>query len=152
MADQLSEEQIAEFKEAFETYDKDGSGHITTEELGVVLRSLGQKPSARELKEMIDEVDHDKSGTVDFQEFLHLVAKKMKDNDTEEELIEAFKSFDKDGNGFINASDLKEVMINLGEILSDEELAEMIKEADVVDGDGQINYEEFVTWMSTSYP
>merc|ERR1712061_861832 len=70
----------------------------------------------------------------------------MKDTDTEEELIEAFKVFDRDGNGFISAAELRHVMTNLGEKLTDEEVDEMIREADV-DGDGQINYEEFVKMM-----
>jgi Ca2+-binding EF-hand superfamily protein len=70
----------------------------------------------------------------------------MKDTDSEEELREAFKVFDKDGNGFISAAELRHVMTNLGEKLSDAEVDEMIKEADV-DGDGQINYAEFVKMM-----
>merc|ERR1711898_39597 len=79
-------------------------------------------------------------------QFLNLMAKKMKDTDSEEEIKEAFKVFDKDGNGFISAAELRHVMTNLGEKLTDEEVDEMIREADV-DGDGQINYEEFVKMM-----
>lgn len=71
----------------------------------------------------------------------------MKDTDSEEEILEAFKVFDKDGNGFISAAELRHIMTNLGEKLSDEEVDEMIREADI-DGDGQINYEEFVKMMS----
>ena len=64
----------------------------------------------------------------------------MKDTDTEEEIKEAFRVFDKDGNGFISAAELRHVMTNLGEKLTDEEVNEMINEADT-DGDGQVNYE-----------
>merc|ERR1712070_1189279 len=96
--------------------------------------------------DMINEVDADGSGTIDFPEFLNLMAKKMKDTDSEEEIKEAFKVFDKDGNGFISAAELRHVMTNLGEKLTDEEVDEMIREADV-DGDGQINYEEIVKMM-----
>ena len=64
----------------------------------------------------------------------------MKDTDSEEEIKEAFKVFDKDGNGYISAAELRHVMTNLGEKLSETEVDEMIREADV-DGDGQINYE-----------
>ena len=95
---------------------------------------------------MINEVDADGNGTIDFPEFLSLMARKMKDTDTEEELLEAFKVFDRDGNGFITSHELRYVMTNLGEALTSDEVEEMIKEADL-DGDGQINYEEFVRMM-----
>ena len=122
------------------------TGTITTKELGTVMRSLGQNPTEAELQDMINEVDADGNGTIDFPEFLNLMARKMKDTDSEEELKEAFKVFDKDGNGFISAAELRHVMTNLGEKLTDEEVDEMIREADV-DGDGQVNYEEFVKMM-----
>lgn len=69
-----------------------------------------------------------------------MMARKMKETDSEEEIREAFKVFDKDGNGFISAAELRHVMTNLGEKLTDEEVDEMIREADI-DGDGQVNYE-----------
>merc|ERR1712072_1510682 len=131
MADQLTEEQIAEFKEAFSLFDKDGDGTITTKDLGAVMRSLGQNPTAAELQDMINEVDADGNGSLDFPEFLSLMARKMKDTDTEEELLEAFAVFDRDGNGFISPAELRHIMSNLGEKLSDAELDEMIREADV---------------------
>uniref|UniRef100_A0A8B9X5N6 Calmodulin 3 n=1 Tax=Bos mutus grunniens TaxID=30521 RepID=A0A8B9X5N6_BOSMU len=142
MADQLTEEQIAEFKEAFSLFDKDGDGTITTKELGTVMRSLGQNPTEAELQDMINEVDADGNGTIDFPEFLTMMARKMKDTDSEEEIREAFRVFDKDGNGYISAAELRHVMTNLGEKLTDEEVDEMIREADI-DGDGQVNYEVF---------
>ncbi|CAL4960826.1 unnamed protein product [Urochloa decumbens] len=146
MADQLDEDQIAEFKEAFSLFDKDGNGCITTKELGTVMRSLGQNPTEAELQDMINEVDADGNGTVDFPEFLGLMARRMRDSDSEEELREAFRVFDKDQNGFITAAELRHVMANLGERLTDAEVGEMVREADV-DGDGRINYDEFVKVM-----
>ena len=111
---QLTDEQIAEFKEAFSLFDKDGDGTITTKELGTVMRSLGQNPTEAELQDMINEVDADGNGTIDFPEFLTMMARKMKDTDSEDEIREAFKVFDKDGNGFISAAELRHVMTNLG--------------------------------------
>ena len=101
----MTEEQIAEFKEAFSLFDKDGDGTITTKELGTVMRSLGQNPTEAELQvraaatdkanrwfqDMINEVDADGNGTIDFPEFLTMMARKMKDTDSEEEIREAFR-------------------------------------------------------------
>ena len=67
----------------------------------------------------------------------------MVQNDSEEELVEAFRVFDRDGNGFISAAELRSVKNGLGENLTDEDVDEMIRDADI-DGDGQINYEEFI--------
>ncbi|KAL7412519.1 hypothetical protein BDY24DRAFT_341722, partial [Mrakia frigida] len=135
-----------EFKEAFSLFDKDGDGTITTKELGTVMRSLGQNPTEAELTDMVNEVDADGNGKIDFAEFLTMMSRKMRDVDSEEEIKEAFKVFDKDGNGFISAAELRHVMTNLGEKLTQSEVDEMIREADV-DGDGQINYAEFVKMM-----
>ncbi|CAF4628154.1 unnamed protein product, partial [Rotaria magnacalcarata] len=74
------------------------------------------------------------NGTIDFPEFLTLMARKMKDTDSEEEILEAFRVFDKDGNGYISADELRNVMTSLGEKLTDEEVNQMIREADI-DGD-----------------
>ncbi|XP_076096049.1 neo-calmodulin-like isoform X1 [Mytilus galloprovincialis] len=143
---QIPEEQLREFKEAFSLFDKDGDGTISSAELGVVMRSLGQNPSDQELTDLVNEVDIDGNGIIDFQEFLTMMAKKMKDTDTEEEIREAFRVFDKDGSGSISANDLRHIMTNLGDKLPDEEVDEMIQEADL-DGDGQIDYIEFVKMM-----
>jgi calmodulin len=147
MADQLTEEQIAEFNEAFALIDKDGDGTITTKELGTVMRILGQNPTEAELQDMINEIDTDDNGTIDFPEFLVMMANKCKDINAEDEMTEAFRVFDKDGNGFISATELRNAMLNLGEKLTDEEVDEMLREADL-NGDGQIDYEgRFVDTM-----
>mmetsp|Transcript_100693 Transcript_100693/g.282187 ORF Transcript_100693/g.282187 Transcript_100693/m.282187 type:complete len:150 (-) Transcript_100693:89-538(-) len=146
MSDQLIDEQIAEFRETFKIFDEDGDNMLSERELGTLLNALGTHPTESDLTHMFREVNREQEGMIDFPDFLSLMARKMKDSDAEEELIEAFKVFDRDGNGFISAAELRHVMTNLGEKLTDEEVDEMIREADV-DGDGQINYEEFVKMM-----
>ena len=148
MADQLTEEQIAEFKEAFALFDKDGDGSITTKELGTVMRSLGQTPTEAELQSYIKEVDANKNGTIDFPEFLSLMAKKMETQESEEEIRDAFKVFDKDNTGLISAAELRHVLTSIGEKLSDEDLDDLLKEIEV-DEHGNIAWQEFVkTLMS----
>lgn len=71
-------------------------------------------------------------------EFLTMMARKMKDTDSEEEIREAFKVFDRDNNGFISAAELRHVMTSIGEKLTDDEVDEMIHEADQ-NGDGRID-------------
>jgi calmodulin len=148
MADQLTEEQTAEFREAFALFDKDGDGTISTKELGTVMKSLGQKPTVAELNDMINEVDSDGNGEIDFDEFLSMMAKKLKETDLEEDIREAFRVFDKNSSGIISTMELRHIMTNLGEKLKDSEIDEMIRHADI-DGDGSVNYNEWVTMMTS---
>jgi calmodulin len=95
----------------------DGDGTITTKELGEMMRSLGQSPTDAELRDMINEVDEDGNGTIEFNEFRAMMERKTRDTDPEEELKEAFKLFDKDGSGTISTQELREVMKSLGRLL-----------------------------------
>ena len=74
------------------------------------------------------------------------MARKTKGIENENEFLEAFKVFDRDGNGLISAIELRHVITSTGDTLTDEQVDEMIREADI-DGDGHINYEEFVLMM-----
>lgn len=78
MEDQLSEDQINECRETFKMFDKDGDGTISAKELGIVMRQLGLNPTEDELLEMIQEVDEDGNGEINFTEFLTIMAHKMK--------------------------------------------------------------------------
>ncbi len=144
----LSEERMAEYKAAFEIFDKDKDNAINDKELGAVMRNLGQNQSDEELKRMIHEVDLEGNGVINFHEFIYLMTKQMKENDTEEELIEVFKIFDRDGDGYINSHELRSVLSSLCEETNPDEIEEMIKEADI-DGDGKVDYEEFVKMVTS---
>lgn len=161
-------------------------GDISAEELGEVMRSLGQNPTETELRDMIDELDLDRTGTIDFDglffililflfiftffyffffspqstsaprslplhvihlpctnallEFLVMMSRKVKDSDPEAELRGAFEVFDQDKNGTISADELRKVLTSIGDDVTDADVDEMLKLADV-NGDGSIDCE-----------
>lgn len=143
---ELTEEQKQEIKEAFDLFDTDGSGTIDAKELKVAMRALGFEPKKEDIKSMIAQVDKNGTGTIDFNDFLTIMSQKMSDKDTKEEILKAFRLFDDDETGKISFKNLKRVAKELGENLTDEELQEMIDEADR-DNDGEVNQEEFLRIM-----
>ena len=146
MTNQLTVQQIADFKKAFSLFDEDGNGSITTKELRKVKRMFGQNHTEEEIEKMINEFDADGNGTIDFTEFLTMMAPKTKETNSEGDIRATFQVFDKDGNGFISPAELRYVMTNIGNQLTIEEVDELIREVDC-DGDGQVNYEEFIMMM-----
>merc|ERR1711885_1240 len=140
---ELTEEQRQEIREAFDPFDTDGSGTIDAKELKVAMRALGFEPKKEEIKKMISDIDKDGTGTIDFNEFLQMMTSKMSEKDSKEETLKAFRLFDDDSTGKISFKNLKRVAKELGENLTDEELQEMIEEADR-DGDGEVNESEFL--------
>ena len=148
MEAKLTQDQLDELKASFAIYDLDGDGKITMRELGSVMRALGHNPTEAEIQTIINLVDTDQSGSIDFQEFCKLMSTKMREMDTEADIIDAFRVFDVEGKGHITAYDLRHVMTNLAEKLTDEEVNAMIAEADS-DGDGVINYTDFVKIMTS---
>jgi len=145
----LTDQQIQEFQQAFNLFDKDQDGHVTAKELRIVFDTLGQQPSDEELKEMINEVDKDGNGEMEFTEFCVLMSKRMENKEDGETLIKAFEVLDLDGSGSIERDELRKVLkgfSDAGEHLSEDEIELLIKEADV-DGDGQISFTEFAKVM-----
>ncbi|XP_062513887.1 uncharacterized protein LOC134189586 [Corticium candelabrum] len=143
---ELTEEQRQEIREAFDLFDTEGTGVIDAKELKVAMRALGFEPKKEEIKKMIAEVDREGKGSIDFNDFLHLMTSKMAEKDPKEEILKAFRLFDDDQTGKISFKNLKRVAKELGENLTDEELQEMIDEADR-DGDGEISEQEFLRIM-----
>ncbi len=142
----LTEEQKQEIKEAFDLFDTDGSEKIDAKELKVAMRALGFEPKNEEIKKMISDIDKDGSGTIDFPEFLEMMTAKMSSRDSKEEILKAFRLFDDDETGKITLKNLRRVAKEIGENMTDEELQEMIEEADL-DGDNEIDMEEFLRIM-----
>lgn len=147
LEEHLDPMQIDEFHTAFTLFDVDGDGHITIDELATVMRSLGQDPTLQELHQMLDEASFTDQESItnmqiNFTQFCSLMVKKLKQTDQVEEQRKAFRVFDQNGDGYISSGELHAVMWQLGTVVTDEEVAEMIREADR-DGNGLIDFYEF---------
>ena len=142
----LTRAQVQEFKEAFDIFDVDRGGTITSDELAEVMKSLGQKPTKERLAAMVNEIDADGDGEIDFAEFLTMMLRQMNDGDPEKELRDVFAVFDKDQSGTISAGELKSVMRIVGEKLTEQEIEDAIRLADTT-GDGEVDYDEFVSFV-----
>jgi centrin-1 len=145
----LTEEQRQEIKEAFDLFDSDGSGTIDAKELKVAMRALGFEPKKEEIRKMIADIDKSGDGQIHFEEFLAMMTVKMSQRDSREEMIKAFRLFDDDETGRITFKNLKRVANDLGENMTDEELQEMIDEADR-EGTGEVSLEDFMRIMKKS--
>jgi centrin-1 len=145
----LTEEQKQEIREAFDQFDTDGSGSIDAKELKVAMRALGFELSRDEIRQMIQATAGQNVSAIDFNQFLEMMGQKILARDPRQEIEKAFALFDKDRNGKISLKDLKTATIELGENLTDDELREMIKEADH-DLDGEVGKDEFIEVMKKS--
>merc|ERR1711974_156176 len=132
-------------KEAFALFDCDRDGEISVEELGKVMRTHGFDPTEEDLKDMIRNVDTNANGAIDFNEFIEMMVK-GRGHSVEDDVVHAFKVFDRDGDGLISEEELRLTMTNLGEALTEAEVRHMIAEADM--GDGKINFAEFSRLMA----
>ena len=143
----LTEAQKQELREAFDLFDTNGNGTIAVQELKAAMRALGLTPDKDEVTTWLADMQNDgKTTTIEFNDFVDLMTPKLSEMDSRKELVKAFHLFDDDATGKISFSNLKRVATELGEKMTDEELQEMIDEADR-DGDGEINEEEFLRIM-----
>lgn len=144
----LEPEQVNVLKKCFDGFCQNGSIHVDT--IGTILSMMGLRVKPSALKEIIKEVDEDGSGYLEFEEFCQLSAKFLVEEDPEEmrkELKEAFRIYDKAGNGYIPTSALREILHELDPQLTDHELNGIIKEVDE-DGSGTVDFDEFMEMMT----
>ncbi|XP_059145788.1 uncharacterized protein LOC131932913 [Physella acuta] len=131
-----------ELQEAF-TMNCSSDNTIPPSKLGVVIRSIGRAPTEAQLESLCSEFRNKGINALTLAQVDAIITKYGFSPESPDALRDAFRIFDKDGNGLINASEIRHILCNLGEKLTDEEVDEMIREADLT-GDGQINFEEFV--------
>jgi calmodulin len=146
----------AAYRDVFHSFDRDHDGRITVADLLTVAHQLGLPGTERDLGQLIGKTNIDVRGKLDFNTFLVLMSRSREDvalqdaehmrQQQEDEMRQAFKVFDRDGNGLIDQKELRTTMKNLGEKLSKDDVKAMIKAADK-NGDGKIDYEEFIRMM-----
>lgn len=164
MAEYFSEKQVQQFKELFESFDKNGDGDITADELKCVLKSLGQKVKTKYCKNMIKQYDKNRTKRMEFKEFLDMMANVFqyhlshpdnqneagactKDPEVNKKLEELFESLDVDESGYIDAEEIVKLTEKLGEKMTIDEVNDLIQQVDR-DGDGRVNKDEFKRLMA----
>lgn len=138
----LTPQQISEAKDAFDLFDTTGTGVIEQKELKIALMTLGFQTSKDDIKKVAVEVNAT-NNTINFDDFKKIIIALLPTRDTRKELEEAFQLFDIDHTGKISSRNLKEVISDLGQTLTEQEISEIISEADK-DMDGEISLEEFI--------
>ena len=145
----LSDDELEDLRQAFDLFDADGGGTIDPKELRAAIRSLGLETKNQSVYDMMQGIDKEAKGEIDFDEFVDVMISKLACSDTEEDVQRMFELFDDDKTGFITLQNLKRVVAELGERMDDADLLEMIERADL-DQDGQISPDEFFRIMTYS--
>ncbi|KAK3805969.1 MAG: calmodulin-like protein, partial [Linnemannia elongata] len=139
----LTPEQIADFKESFDAFDRNNDGTISRRELHSLLHTVGHKVKHEGFESMLSQYDTDQSGNIDFDEFLSLAETLMKNKEQLASFRESFDTFDKNGDGSINASELKSLLRIVGEKFHAKHISETMQEFDT-NKDNHIDFEEFL--------
>ena len=145
----IPEEKIAEYKEAFDMFDKNKKGTISATDITKIMKNFGYPISRKEVEGMIAEIDTSGDGELDFEEFVTLMQKSIQyiDETDEDLVLKAFKSFDKDHDGKITNYEFRYILTMLGfdEKFTDDEVDTLFKECDL-DNDGILVYQDFITF------
>lgn len=137
------EQKIAVMRQAFQMFDTTKSGFIDTLKISTILNTMGQLFDDGELNSMIKENDPDGSGKVNFDAFCRIAGRFLEEEDAEamqEELKEAFRMYDREGNGYITTATLKEILAALDDKLTSADLDGIIAEIDT-DGSGTVDFD-----------
>merc|ERR1712241_433820 len=151
-ATNLAADEIKCLKVCFDLFDTKKQDFLSADDLGEIMRAMGFRPTEEELKELLIEIDEDGSGEIEFGEFCQLCATSLvEDPDMEtmkRELKDAFRLYDREGQGFITTETLRGLITELLAPLTDEEVEGILEELDE-DGSGSMDFDEFCEMMMT---
>merc|ERR1719227_36063 len=151
-ATNLANDEIKCLKVCFDLFDTKKQDYLSADDLGEIMRAMGFRPSEEELKSLLAEIDEDGSGEIEFGEFCQLCATFLvEDPDMEtmkRELKDAFRLYDREGQGFITTDTLRGLITELLAPLTDEEVEGILEELDE-DGSGSMDFDEFCEMMMT---
>ncbi|CAB3228563.1 unnamed protein product [Arctia plantaginis] len=150
--EELDKSQLQLLKNAFDAFDHEKKGVISTDMIGTILEMLGHELDEDTLNEIITEVDVNATGELQFSDFCTLAAKFLTEEEEDDEAIikelrEAFRLYDREGNGYITTDVLKEIFKELDNSITPEDLDTMIEEIDS-DGSGTVDWDEFLEVMT----
>ncbi|KAK4430155.1 putative calcium-binding protein CML16 [Sesamum alatum] len=144
-------DQLKQLKDIFDRFDMDRDGSLTQLELAALLRSLGLRPTGDQIHILLAKMDANGNGFIEFEELVEAILPDIDEQVliNQEQLMKVFRSFDRDGNGYITAAELAGQMAKMGQPLTYNELTEMMQEADT-NGDGVISFNEFANVLARS--
>jgi Ca2+-binding EF-hand superfamily protein len=142
--EKFTDEQLTEFRELFNMFDKDNQGMLTLQNLITVMKTVGQTPTEADMIDLMREMDIDNSGTIDFYEFVNIISHHMYPSDSNKEIRQAFHLFDQNQDGRITFDELKFTAEKyLKSPIHDFELRQMIELADR-NGQGHVSFDDFL--------
>ena len=142
----ISEEQLIEVKEAFTVFDSEQTGGLDARELKAAISALNIKISKDEIRQIYQEYGKDIREKITQEEFIEIAIPRLPDRHSKEYIQKIFQYFDLENTGKITIRNLKKIAHEIGENLTDEELKEIMEEADR-DGDGYIGFDDFYRIM-----
>ncbi|KAK2994355.1 hypothetical protein RJ640_017867 [Escallonia rubra] len=147
----LQSDQLQQLKDIFTRFDMDSDGSLTQLELAALLRSLGLNPKGDQIHVLLANMDSDGNGMIEFDELVNAILPDMDEEVliNQDQLMEVFRTFDRDGNGHITAAELAGQMAKMNRPLTYRELTDMMREADA-NGDGVISFNEFASILGKS--
>jgi len=143
----LEPDQVEVLMKCFNGFCKEGV--VRAETVEEILQMMGLRVAKKALQDIIEEVDEDGSGELEFEEFCILAARFLIEEDEEQmkrELKEAFRFYDKEGLGYLTIETLKGILLELEPNLEEKQLMEIVEEVDE-DGSGTIDFDEFMEMM-----